>query len=473
MFEEDEREWARQLFGGADVGDERRRKRLQKVGEALAGKPDVSLDGAFSGDPAGAEGAQRLIRNEAVTAQAIFDSGASATALCAKTQAGLILAVEDTTTLGFPHPSAREMGDVGGPKTAVHRGFLVHSVLLYGLETKAPIGLISQQRWERKEARGKKHLRKSRPYEEKESVKWQRASEEMRARLDAQTLSRTISVTDRESDVWEYLVDKTSHSERFVARVSWNRRVVDERETQLASKLESLPVLGNIDVEVSAKGGRPARRAQATLRAGQVTLNRPARHVVGGPTCLPLRVVWLVEENAPEGVEPLEWRLYTSEAVETREEALFVTSCYRCRWLIEDWHKAWKTGCGVEKSRQRTAQRLEKMAVLLGFVAVRLLQLRDLASHRPRQSCTSLLLRDEWLCLWLSVEKKKKPPKQAPSLLWAYQALGKLGGFRDTQRTGRIGWITLWKGWERLAERMKGVRLAQSLAQSLMELRSD
>jgi len=36
---------------------------------------------------------------------------------------------------------------------------------------------------------------------------------------------------------------------------------------------------------------------------------------------------------------------------------------------------------------------------------------------------------------------------------WAYETLGKLGGRINGQRTGRVGWEAMWKGWFRLQER--------------------
>ncbi len=41
-------------------------------------------------------------------------------------------------------------------------------------------------------------------------------------------------------------------------------------------------------------------------------------------------------------------------------------------------------------------------------------------------------------------------------------ALAKLGGWRDTKRTGRIGWQPLWRGWTQLETLVDGWRLARS-----------
>jgi len=51
----------------------------------------------------------------------------------------------------------------------------------------------------------------------------------------------------------------------------------------------------------------------------------------------------------------------------------------------------------------------------------------------------------------------------APPLSWAYRALGRLGGWSDTARTGRVGWLALWRGWFRLEDRLTGWRLHRQM----------
>jgi len=46
--------------------------------------------------------------------------------------------------------------------------------------------------------------------------------------------------------------------------------------------------------------------------------------------------------------------LFTSEVVERLEDATAVVDHYRARWIIEEYFKALKTGCGFEK-RQLTS----------------------------------------------------------------------------------------------------------------------
>jgi hypothetical protein len=278
-------------------------------------------------------------------------------------------------------------------------------------------------------------------------------------------MERTISVCDREADVFEYLTYKLNKNQRFVVRSSWNRKVEvnqDDQHHYLWEVMEAAPVRKKFTMAVPQKGGRPKRTANLNLRFGHVTLALPKfrRATVKEP--LKIGVVFIKEDNPPEAVEPLEWMLLTTEPISTAKQAMLVLEHYKARWTIEDWHKAWKSGCAVEKRRQQDAANLEKVAVITGFIAIRLLQLRALANDHAEASCEEFLPEPEWKCLWLSVEKKALP-ERPPDIRWAHGAIGKLGGWKNSKRDGKIGWMLLYRGWVRLQERTEGFRLAVSL----------
>jgi len=116
---------------------------------------------------------------------------------------------------------------------------------------------------------------------------------------------------------------------------------------------------------------------------------------------------------------------------------------------------------GVEWQRFQSVDNLERMLAITAFLAVRLLQLRELLDAKETTS-RRVLAENEWKVLWLSTEPDKPLPKTAPPLRWAYYAIAKLGGFSNTKRTGRVGWDTLWHGWFRLQKRLQGYRLSQA-----------
>lgn len=450
--------WAQAIFGGCELGDERRTRRVVKMAGQLAAHTGRSLAQSCDGDEIVQEGAYRLVRNYHVQAEGLMAGGFLATTREAAHRQRL-LAVEDTTTLSYRHAVRQGLGELGGPGRRTGTGLWVHSSLLVDADSEQTIGLIEQDYWSRPAAqRGKRHQRKERAYAEKESYKWQRTSERVASRL-GQDMAKVITVCDREADVFEYLHYKHNRGERFIVRAAQNRRLWAEEQRLFEQVRRHGQDRGRVGVQVPQRGGRPARRAVLELRSAEVTLALPQRP--DGSELSPIRVNVVLAEERGRSAERLCWILLTSEAVESTAQVQDILRCYGLRWRIEEFHKAWKSGAGVEELRMQYRDNLLKMAVMLAFVAVRLLQLREALDHKALSElpCTQVLGAEEWQLLWVSTQKRKTLPKDAPTLKWAYLAIAKLGGFTDTKRTGRASWETMWLGWSRLNERVNGYRL--------------
>jgi hypothetical protein len=464
----DELQWSQQIFGGCELGDARRTQRLVDVGARMARQLGSSLSKSCRGDDAALLGGYRLMRNEAVQPEAISAGGFARVAEQAQ-KSTLLLALEDTTSISYEHAVAAELGVTSSKKDAKRKGFQAHSVLLLDAQSERTLGLIEQQHWCRDAAsHGKKHTRKQRAYEEKESHKWESASTRTAERLGP-AMARTLSVCDRESDVYEYLRYKRQHAQRFVLRAKVDRRVLNS-ELRLFEMLErDAAVLCGYCVQIPQRGGRKAREAKLLLRSATLELLPPA----GSPAeyCpLTISVVLAEERDVPANAEPLRWVLLTTEAVSGAEEARQIVRYYELRWRIEEYHKAWKSGVGVERQRFQRVENLQRMLVITAFLAVRLLQLREslaTPAGEPEATCEAVLSADEWKVLWVSTKPKEPLPQTPPSARWAFYAIARLGGFTDTKRTGRPGWDTIWHGWFRLQERLEGYQLSKSVLAEL------
>jgi hypothetical protein len=63
---------------------------------------------------------------------------------------------------------------------------------------------------------------------------------------------------------------------------------------------------------------------------------------------------------------------------------------YELRGRVEEFHKAWKSaGTQVESFRLQTRNNLEKIIVITAFIAVRLLQLRELVGDKVNAKSVS------------------------------------------------------------------------------------
>jgi len=456
MFVSEPSLWAQNMFQSAKLGDVRRTKRLVQLAAQLAAHTGQSIVQSLSSS-ADIEAAYRFIRNEHISPVAIAEAGFAATAHACQAF-DCLLALEDTTSLEFSHQSVTdELGHITSHKSS--SGFEAHSVLLFAPSAQQVVGLIEQHRWTRdRAAHGQNKQHAKRAYEEKESYKWQRASQAMATRLGSQML-KVISVCDREADIIEYLSYKTDTQQRFIVR-SMQSRCIEEDQNKLYAFSETLQSAGERIVQLQQKGGRKARATRCDIRFAAVTVQVPANKT-GQP--VPMFYVGCQEKDRADG---LCWHLLTSEVVTTAQQAQHILECYERRWLIEDFHKSWKTGgTQVENLRMQSKDNLERMIVLLAFIATRIQQLRCYgrqAEQAKNLSCESLLSPLAWKLLWLKTEKSK-PPKQAPSIHWAYLKLGQLAGWNDSKRTGIVGWERLWEGWFKLQTILDGYQLAMSL----------
>ncbi|WP_305424172.1 IS4 family transposase [Photobacterium leiognathi] len=449
--------WAQKQFGQADLNDPRRTQRLVALATSLAEQPGIPISKLII-SPADMEGAYRFIHNDQIKAEDIAEAGFYVTAQEAFEQQTL-LALEDTTSLSYSHHSIQDTLGHSNQGNR-HRAMFVHSTLLFAPETHTVVGLIEQQRWTRDiEKRGQRHQHATRPYKEKESYKWEQASRHVAERL-GEKMSEVISVCDREADLFEYLTYKHEQQQRFIVR-SMQSRCIEEHDNRLYDYASKLLSAGSKELKIPQKGGRKSRTAHLDIKYAPVTLKSPANKKEFDN--ISLYYVGCIEQG--ESDDKLAWHLLTSEPVTNKEEALNIVSYYERRWLIEDFHKAWKSeGTQVEQLRMQSKDNLERLSVILAFIATRLLQLRFMNESKELSSscCERVLKGKAWKLMWLKLEKKKLP-KEAPNISWAYKSIARLGGWKDTKRTGRASVKTLWQGWFRLQTILEGYELAKYL----------
>jgi len=380
-------EWANNLFGHAKLEDKRRTKRLVKLSHLMASNTGSSIVKA-SGTQAAIEGAYRFIRNDAIEADDIATAGFYSL-LPELMLSNKILALEDTSTLSYRHNVTKELGFTGASKKCKAKGLLAHSVLMVDAETECTIGLAEQHRWCRKdEDFGTKHQRKQREYKTKESYKWQRSSEAMTARY-ANVMNNIISVCDRGSDIFDYIAYKDKHQQRFVVRARHERIVTGDGD-KLTPYINQQSSAISYQVKIQQKGGRKARVANVAVRFASVIISPPKKQAKCDD--IKLTLISCNETSPPEGAKALCWKLYTTELVDCAEAALKIIRYYELRWRVEEYHKAWRSaGTQVESFRLQTRQNLEKIIVITAFIAVRLLQLRELSGNKEKAKSISCM----------------------------------------------------------------------------------
>ena len=85
-------------------------------------------------------------------------------------------------------------------------------------------------------------------------------------------------------------------------------------------------------------------------------------------------------------------------------------------------------------------------------MAWRILYATLLARDAPDLPCTLLLEPDEWQALYCATYRVATPPATPPSLAQAVRWIAQLGGFLARAADGQPGPLTLWRGFQHLAD---------------------
>ena len=451
-------QWAQDEFSFAQLGDARRNKRLVKIAQALAASPGGTLPQAF---PHWDElkAAYRFFGQAGVSFERVATPHWERTRVACR-EPGEYLIIEDTTNLDYSHhPAAQDLGPIGDGSG---RGFELHSALAVRVEAwtleQRPegtvVGLFGQRcsrprrtaspSSARRYARGRK------------TECWAAAFQDSGAPPAG---VQWIYVADRESDFYEPMQICEQVGADFIIRAYHDRRLADQAG-HLFEPLARAPVLGQTTVEVRARAGQAARTAMVEARAVRVDLDGPWRPGGWQP---PLRGVWAVEVREvhapPEVKQPLHWILLTSLPCTTWTEVRRVIGRYGARWWVEEYHKALKTGAGVEDSQLERGDRLEGLIGVLAVVAVRLLSTKFLARSRPEGLEAAQSFGPQMLAL---LEKKLGRPKGGWTNAKVLIATARLGGFLARKHDGMPGWQTIWRGWQRLMWMAEGVETLNS-----------
>lgn len=458
-----QRQWAEENFGNCELGDTRRTARLVETAVLIYGNPTASI-AALNGQWKDSKAAYRVFANKNVTFEAVVDTHCTNTKLAICGKHSLILC--DTSEVIFGKnreiDGAGDLGRGGGP------GFLLHPGLAVDAETQEIQGIAGaivrhRQRVPKKETASQ---RKKRP---RESAIWGDLVDQIGAPRDN---ARYTTICDRGADSYEILCHMQSNWHDYVVRVCQRQRNVATLESEkikLLQYMEQQEIVGTYEFSLrsrkSNKGKKTkARTAKMEVCIGKVTLSAPVHKSQYEKECgiekIETYVVWTREVDCPKGEKPLDWMLYTSHEVTTFEEALQIIEWYEQRWLIEEFFKALKTGCRMEKRQLHSADGLEALCGVLCVTACRLLQMKREALANPDRPAEEIVPPLLVAMLQVAMGSQKRHVETAYGF---YHTLARLGGFLGRRSDGNPGWQTIWQGWDKLTNMVRGAELLAEL----------
>lgn len=450
-------------FEGVDLGDERRDARLLASVAAISSDPRRSFPQIFRRE-AEREAFYRLLRNPAVDPDDLLRSHIESTVERAAS-CPFVAVAHDESELLFKGEKREGLGELSNGS----RGLYIRGSLAVDIsdEERPVLGVLRMERYAHQkqpplDAAGRALSSKKKPQQERESDWWRRGALETAELLATHT--NVVHLMDREADSYALMSELVRNEVRFVIRARHDRvlgkGVPKLKETVWAERGElfrKVPLSKRRFIQRrSAHPARPERVASLSIRAVTVTIPRP-EGVKSKAAALTLNVVNVFEKNVPKGESPIEWLLLTTEPVDTLEQMSRVVDAYRARWRIEEYFKALKSGCNVERRQLESVQTLSNALAIFVPIAWALLQLRNGANAKAP---ASTMFSEEQLNLMRVLCPEARLSK-SPTIQDAMRALAGLGG--HIKQNGEPGWEVLGRGFQDFVSAERGWRAARGL----------
>jgi hypothetical protein len=425
------------------LGDGRRVDRLVDSARRISRHPGGTLPEKLH-DPAAYRATLRLMNHPDVTHAAVLEPHIRATLDRLRRTPTTVLFLHDITELdSSKQATLAAMGPIGN---GGGRGYECYNALAVDPDSGELIGLACQQLHSRARKPAGEGVAAGRDRDSRESRLWVEAARRIGP---APAGCHWVDVCDRGADTFEFLEHEIREGRHFVIRSTHSRALEVQSEGgphRLHDLLRSLPPRLGWRVEVSANKGQPEREARVLCAWAEVTIRPP--HVRRGRHDREPLTVWALrvwEVDAPAGVkEPLEWLLLSDEAIGDGGAARQRVGYYERRPRVEDYHKAQKTGLGIERLQLQSQAGLQPTIALLSVLAVALVNAREAARDEARASRPATDYVDPVEVGVLSVWRhgEERPLTVREYIL----ALGRLGGHLNRKCDGLPGWQTLWRG---------------------------
>ena len=449
--------FGRRHFGACDFGDKRLTDRAVLTGDALMRHPGGTLPEKLP--RAQLCGFYDLANNVKVNHTNVLACHCAVTAQAARDCPGTVLYLHDTTEADFSGLDIADLGQIGN---GGRRGLLIHNILAVNYQKHMAIGLMGQIPQARRMVKPNETVKARREHPQRESRLWIKGSLAVGRPPEGAVW---VNVMDRGGDSFESLNCQHDLGQFYVVRSRYSRqvRVKDGAGRWQRRKLHvyarGLKSLGERTVVVAANANQVARVAIVRVAAAAVELQAPQLHSgEHGSEPLSAWIIHVKELSPPAGQMALEWFILTNRPTTTLEQAMERVDWYECRPMIEELHKAQKTGCGMELAQFTTRKALEITIAMLSVVAVQLLRLRDLSRQQEDAPAGDVVAEPyiEALSLWRW--KQIRPHLTAKEFL---HALARLGGHLGRPSDRLPGWLVLWRGWTELQRLVEGIELAR------------
>ena len=254
---------------------------------------------------------------------------------------------------------------------------------------------------------------------------------------------KIILISDRESDIYNYMELLLKKERYFIIRSCQNRLT---ENGHLFDEITGKDKKGVIKVKILE--GKREKVKKFRIYSKEVIIKSPK--ILREKKSIKVNYVYAETID-----KKIKLKLLTSEKIDTLEDCKKVVEYYKVRWKIEELHKGIKTGCQIEKRQFGRRERLEKILVIFSVIAWYGLYLRDKITKRIRSK--EILDKYEIKILkakypWMKMEGKN-----------IIIAIAMLGGYLNRKGDKKPGWQTILRGITILKTIKEGLLLYEKI----------
>ena len=425
-------------FSSIYFNDKRLEKRWEKIISSLTNNFSLSFTEIFNAFKE-IKAFYRFISNKKITFKKLLNEHIKRTKeRCEKEDE--ILVVSDTTSYNFK--AAEKIKGLGYIDTHKEKkGFLSHNCFAISGRTGESLGLLHMETIVRKTIYPKDEEYYERQKRKKESEKWIKSAKEIDKMFEKD--KKIIIISDRESDIYNYMELLLEMERDFIIRACQNRLT---ENGHLFDEITGRDKKGVIKINILE--GKRERVKRFRIYSKEVILKSPKK--LGEKKRIKVNYVYAETID-----KKIRLKLLTSEKIETLEDCKRVVEYYKFRWKIEELHKGIKTGCQIEKRQFGRRERLEKILVIFSVIAWYGLYLRDKITKRIRSN--EILDKYEIKILkakypWLKMEGKN-----------IIIGIAMLGGYLNRRGDKKPGWQTILRGIMTLKTIKEGLLLYEKI----------
>lgn len=362
-----------------------------------------------------------------------------------------ILAIQDGTVLNYStHTAKKELGRVGNTRDSKkpQQGIIQHSTLCVTPENEA-LGLMDLAFYTYDDFASDIDSDK-RPLEEKKTLCWVNGIKNLRHRLgDTARNKRIITVSDRESDFFEFMHYLVVNNETFIVRCKSDRYLGEatQKGDTLKKSLDKQTPLGAFTALIPSVETRTIQEVTLQLKCLE-TITMPVPR-------------WVKTSNPDKNYNPIQlnvvmayheeysWILLSNMPVETIADCMKIVGYYKQRWHIEDYHKVLKTGYQIDELYLHSSRiAIENALTIAAMSACRLYWIIFTGRVEKNITADKLFKEYEWQCVYLFFNEPI--PLEPPPVREIILQIARLGGFKPTKdKTKLPGIKVMWLGFQK------------------------